>query len=97
PSALILYGVVGSSLRLPAWVLLLGEASYILYLIHLLCFSILGRVLIKVGLDIYASSLAMLVALIITTVLACAATLFLERPFHRWYKKRLKARLAVQQ
>ena len=45
PSALILYGVVGSSLRLPAWVLLLGEASYILYLIHLLCLRIFANVL----------------------------------------------------
>ncbi len=90
PAALILYGIVRSSIRLPRWILLLGEASYILYLIHLLCFSIFGRVLSEVGLDIYSSSTAMLVALLTTTALACGATVVLERPFHRWHKARHK-------
>ncbi len=90
PAALILYGIVRSSIRLPGWILLIGEASYILYLIHLLCFSIFGRVLSEVGLDIYSSSIAMLVALLITTALACGATVVLERPFHRWHKARRK-------
>ena len=45
PSALLVYGMTGLTLRLPSPALLWGEASYVLYLIHLLCFSVLTRLI----------------------------------------------------
>lgn len=93
PSALVVYGAAGLAWRVPSLILLFGEASYILYLTHLLTYAALSRAASALaGIDIYGSTPSMAAALIIALAAASAATLLFERPFHRWYKRRLRAK-----
>ncbi len=86
PAALIVYGAAQSRAAIAPPLLLLGEASYILYLTHLLAFSCLGRMFASFGLDLYASTSLMAVALVIGLSAASLATIVIERPYQRWYR-----------
>ncbi len=94
-AALLVYGALGFSLGdmpvLETW----GESSYILYLLHILWFSIVGKAVeVLAGVNVYASQAGML-ALLITVVMASyAGVVWLERPYQRWYR-RLIARPAA--
>ena len=88
PSALLVYGAIGFSLKdkkvLETW----GESSYILYLFHILYFSIVGKAIeVLSGLNVYSSQLAML-ALLISVVMICyVGAVYLERPYQKWYRQ----------
>jgi peptidoglycan/LPS O-acetylase OafA/YrhL len=89
PAALILYGIMIWRGPVPGLLILWGEASYILYLVHLLVFSIIGRVVeMGLGIDVYGSTLWMLGMLGAATLASCLATRYLEQPYQRWYRRR---------
>lgn len=88
PAALLIFGAVGFAWRdldtLETW----GESSYILYLIHIVIFSIIGRAIEMVfGFNVYSSQFSMLAMLIVLVVASYLATVYLERPYQRWYRK----------
>lgn len=92
PAALIVYGLLGVKMRMPGWVMLWGESSYLLYLAHLLIFSVVGQaVMIALGIDVYTSVAWMLLLLALALGLSALATVWIERPYHRWYKRRGRA------
>lgn len=87
PSALIVYGATGITRRMPDWVLLLGEASFLLYLLHIPVFLVVGKTMqIVLGINVYATTFWMMVLLLLAVVLSCAATLWIERPYRLWYR-----------
>ncbi|MEM9494546.1 MAG: acyltransferase [Pseudomonadota bacterium] len=93
PAALIIYGALGWRRPVPGIIMLWGEASFLLYLLHLIVFSVTGRLAeIVLGVDVYASTLWMLFMPALATVVSCLATLFIERPYQAWYKSRFTHR-----
>lgn len=93
PAALVVYGLTAWQVPVPAALLLWGDASYILYLTHLLQFSVLDRAFRRLfGAAGYASDLTMAVMLAAVVVLSCLACLWLERPYQAWYHGRLRRR-----
>ncbi len=89
PAALIVYGLVGLPIRLPRWCLTWGEASYLLYLSHLLVFRVVGQIWMKIGPDPYSHWLSMAALGAIATAAAILGTVYLERPYQRFYRKRI--------
>jgi exopolysaccharide production protein ExoZ len=65
-----------------------GEASYLLYLLHLLVFSIAGTLLRMAGIAPYGSVGLLLGLGVLSVAVSVAATLWLERPYRRWAKGR---------
>jgi exopolysaccharide production protein ExoZ len=88
PAALLVYGVAASGWRMPNWALVWGEASYLLYLMHLLVFSIAGTLLRIAGVAPYGSVPVMLGLGALAIAVSVAATLWLERPYRTWTKGR---------
>ena len=88
PSAALVYGLAAGNWRMPDWTLVWGEASYILYLVHLLVFSIAGTLLRMAGIAPYGSLLSMLGLAVLATAVSVAATIWLERPYRAWTKGR---------
>ncbi|MEM7058943.1 MAG: acyltransferase [Pseudomonadota bacterium] len=89
PAALMIYGAAGIAWRVPRWVLKLGDASYMLYLLHLLVFYVAGRgIEMLVGFNIYTSPISMLSVLALATVTSIAAHNYAEQPYQRWSKQR---------
>ena len=89
PAALLVYGILGLKLRLHPALLVWGESSYILYLLHLLLFSVIGRAAeMALGINVYGSTVAMLAMLAIAVIISGLATLYLERPYQAWYQRR---------
>ena len=88
PSAALVYGLAAANWRMPDWTLVWGEASYLLYLVHLLVFSIAGTLLRMAGVAPYGSLLSMLGLAVLATAVSVAATIWLERPYRAWTKGR---------
>ncbi len=91
PAAMIVYGVLGFRSRLPEGVILWGESSYVLYLGHILAYSVLGSLVrIATGFDVYSSPWAMAGMLAFAVAVSALATKYAEYPYQRWYRKRLR-------
>jgi exopolysaccharide production protein ExoZ len=88
PSAALVYGLAAGGWRVPNWMMVWGEASYLLYLVHLLVFSIAGTLLRMAGVAPYGSVTAMLGLGALSIAVSVAATLWLERPYRAWTKGR---------
>lgn len=88
PSALLVYGMVASGWRMPTWALVWGESSYLLYLLHLLIFSVVGTLLRMAGVAPYGSLTALLGLGAFSIAVSVAATLWIERPYLAWAKGR---------
>jgi peptidoglycan/LPS O-acetylase OafA/YrhL len=88
PSAALVYGLMAGGWRMPGWTLVWGEASYLLYLLHLLVFSVAGTLLRMAGVAPYGSLGAMLGLGTLSIAVSVSATLWLERPYRRWTKGR---------
>lgn len=86
PSAALVYGLAAGGWRMPGWTLVWGEASYLLYLLHLLVFSIAGTLLRMAGVAPYGSVAVMLGLGALAIAVSVAATLWVERPYLRWAK-----------
>lgn len=91
PAALVVYGMTGWKLRLPRLVLLWGDASYILYLIHLLVFSTLTRLLEPMTqVNSYGSDLSMAGLLVSAIIISCLLCSWVERPYLIWVRRHLQ-------
>jgi exopolysaccharide production protein ExoZ len=88
PAAALVYGLAAGGWRMPGWVMVWGEASYLLYLLHLLVFSIAGTLLRMAGIAPYGSVGLLLGLGVLSVAVSVAATLWLERPYRRWAKGR---------
>ncbi len=88
PSAALVYGLAAGGWRMPNWVMVWGESSYLLYLLHLLVFSVAGTLLRMAGVEPYGSVTALLGLGALSIAVSVAATLWLERPYLRWTKGR---------
>lgn len=87
PSALVVYGITGLTRRMPSWVRLMGETSFLLYLLHIPVFLASGKALERVfGVMTYGSTFGMLLLLFVATAVSCAATRWIERPYRLWYR-----------
>ena len=73
---------------MPGWALVWGEASYLLYLLHLLVFSVAGTVLKIAGIAPYGSVPVMLALAALATAVSVAATVWIERPYRDWTRGR---------
>lgn len=88
PAAALVYGLAAGGWRMPNWAMIWGEASYLLYLLHLLVFSIAGTILRKLGVSPYGSIASMMALAALSIVVSVAATVWLERPYRAWTKGR---------
>ncbi len=88
PSAALVYGLAAGGWRMPNWVMVWGESSYLLYLLHLLVFSVAGTLLRMAGVEPYGSVTALLGLGALSIAVSVAASLWLERPYLRWTKGR---------
>jgi exopolysaccharide production protein ExoZ len=88
PSAALVYGLAAGAWRMPDWVMVWGEASYLLYLLHLLVFSIAGTLLRMAGVAPYGSVGLLLGLGALSVAVSVGATLWLERPYRAWAKGR---------
>jgi peptidoglycan/LPS O-acetylase OafA/YrhL len=88
PSAALVYGLAAGDWRTPNWALVWGEASYLLYLLHLLVFSVAGTLLRMAGIAPYGSVTLLLALGALSIAVSVAATLWVERP----YRARTKGR-----
>lgn len=88
PSALLVYGLAAGQWRVPNWAMVWGEASYLLYLVHLLVFSVAGTLLRMAGIEPYGSLAATLFLGGLSIAVSVAATIWLERPYRAWTKGR---------
>lgn len=92
PCALLVYGAVGLQWQWPRTFLLWGESSYLLYLIHLPFMSFVGRGIEELtGFNIYFSDFAAIATVLSAILFSAACTVWLERPYQRWYKRRFLA------
>jgi peptidoglycan/LPS O-acetylase OafA/YrhL len=88
PAAALVYGLGAGGWLMPGWAMVWGEASYLLYLLHLLVFSIAGTILRMAGVAPYGSVLMMLALGALALAVSVAATLWVERPYRRWTRGR---------
>jgi exopolysaccharide production protein ExoZ len=88
---LLVYGILNWRDNVPNILILWGEASYILYLIHIVFYSIFGRgVEETTGVNVYGSTFYMLCLFVSVIVFSCLATKYLEYPYQAWYRKYLR-------
>ncbi len=93
PAALLIYGVVGMKIRWPSAVMLWGESSYLVYLLHLPLFMLIGRLIeIALGFNVYSTPAATFGMLVAVSLIAMVLTKWVERPYQRAYKKWLRTR-----
>lgn len=80
--------MLGFAISLPAPLILLAEASYVIYLTHLLLISVALRVFGKMtGASPFGSFWMTSVVFVAVVAAGCLIHLWLERPFQRQQKK----------
>ncbi|ORE93070.1 acyltransferase 3 [Stappia sp. 22II-S9-Z10] len=88
PAALLVYGAMATPMRVPGPVMLLGKASYMLYLVHSMVYGLaLAAAKILLGVDICATDagrLALLAAAVVGSVVLCVVV---EQPVLRWSRR----------
>ena len=87
PALFLTYGVLGLQIRKATVLETWGESSYILYLLHILYFSILGTIAKVLGFNLYHSQIGMLTLLVTVVVISYQLTIKIERPYQGWYKQ----------
>lgn len=88
PAAALVYGLAAGNWRVPQWTLVWGEASYLLYLVHLLVFSVAGTLLRMAGIEPYGTLAAMLGLGALSIAVSVAGTIWVERPYRAWTRGR---------
>lgn len=94
PAAALVYGFAAGGWRMPGWAMVWGEASYLLYLLHLLVFSVAGTLLKIAGVAPYGSVPVMLGLGALAVAVSVAATFWVERPYRAWTRSRQVRRSA---
>lgn len=91
PATLIVYGLLGRSWEISDTILLWGESSYILYLLHLLFFSFAGKIIeLSTDVDAYESTPIRLVMLLAVVVVSMVVSATIERRYQAWYRPLLR-------
>jgi len=88
PAAVLMAGAVQLTWRVPRILMLGGESSYLLYLLHPLVYSVMAFSIGRLGVDAFQNGALMLLMLLSAVGLSMAATLWIERPYIAWYKAR---------
>ncbi|MFC7292973.1 acyltransferase family protein [Hirschia litorea] len=87
PAALFIYGTLGIERRLGREMRLFGDASFVLYLLHIPAFLVIGFLVEKgLGYNIYSSDLSMGLVLVVVMCGAFLAHLIIEKPYQNWYR-----------
>lgn len=90
PCTLMVYGAVASefqaSLRFPKWLYAVGDASYSIYLSHILILSFIGRIWYRLGQKGLADNIVMIAAMILMVVVyGHLSYRYIEKPLiHRF-------------
>lgn len=93
PAALVIYGAANIDMRLGTKTLLWGESSYVLYLLHILVYSLIGRAVeVFLSINPYHSDIWMVFMLALVTCLSYYSCKHLERPYQDWYQGRFRRR-----
>lgn len=96
PSAMLIAGLTAlefhRKINVPEFLVLLGNASYSLYILHT---PVISTVLKNIKIEYATNKLVLLLLVVITLVLAVYSYLYIERPILRWLKK-YKQRLVQQ-
>lgn len=96
PSMVLLAGLLTTRIgegRIPRFFVLLGDASYSLYLIHPYILQALFKIAIPIlGISWVSISLASLLALVVTAVVSIYMFRWVERPVNEWLRQRLLVR-----
>lgn len=93
PAAFIVYGLAGLPWKMPRILTVWGDASYLLYLMHPLIYLMLGKMIeVVTGFNVYSSTGAMTGLLLVATAVTMAAHIVIEKPYQRWYKRRMLTR-----
>ena len=92
PSALMVYGAVASELRgalgFPKWLVAVGDASYSIYLSHILVLSLLGRVWYRLGQKgLYDNIFVFVCMLLLVVVYGHLSYLYIEKPLIRGFRR----------
>jgi exopolysaccharide production protein ExoZ len=88
PSAALVYGLAAGGWRMPGWAMVWGEASYLLYLLHILVLSVAGTLLRLAGVAPSGSVPVLLGLGALAIAVSVATTIYLERPYRRWARGR---------
>ena len=88
PAAFAVYGVVAmemnSGWQFPDWLTVIGDASYSIYLSHILVLSALGRIWLVVWLPgLFDNGIAMLTMLMVVLLAGIISFRYIERPLMR--------------
>lgn len=92
PSALMVYGAVASefsgTLRFPKWLISVGDASYSIYLSHVLVLSLIGRIWYHLGQNgLYDNVLVMASMLLFVVLYGHLSYLYIEKPMIRGFRR----------
>ena len=88
PSAALVYGLAVGGWKMPNWAMVWGDSSYLLYLLHLLVFSVAGQAIRMAGYEPYGSVEMMLGLGGLAVAVSIMACVWLERPYRRWVRNR---------
>ena len=91
PCSLMVYGAVASelqsTLRFPPWFNLIGDASYSIYLSHVLVLSFLGRVWYQFGQEgLYDNFLVIILMIFLVVVYGYLSFRYIEKPAIRGFR-----------
>lgn len=81
PAAGLVWALVAGDWPMPRWSVLLGEASYALYLLHLAVFEVVAVALSDAGFVPYARFVPSMVMVSCAVLVAILVTIWLERPY----------------
>lgn len=96
PAAMLIWGVLGVRRPVHPAITVVGDASYLIYLLHLLVFYTIGRgVEMATSFNVYTSEIVMTAMLAIAIASSVAAHRWLERPYQRWVRARRGAPTAL--
>jgi exopolysaccharide production protein ExoZ len=91
-SAVLILGLVEAErsglLKVPGWLVYLGDATYAIYLVHFLVLSIVAKITKALSLDQYLPILVLYFMHVIGAVgVGCLCHQFVEHPLHMWSKR----------
>lgn len=92
PATICLYALLQASqkgLVMPAWLIAIGNASYSIYLSHVLVLSALGKLLFRPSFTRFENIIVMMVLVIASILCGQLSYVKIEKPFLGWFKNRL--------